>query len=58
VQATLPQNQIPLACLDFLKNGFDFKNFDFDVAVNYCRVDRLLLAMTVFKTAPYTNFNL
>jgi hypothetical protein len=34
VQAGGQQNQRPLACLDFLKNGFDF-----DVAVNYCQIN-------------------
>jgi hypothetical protein len=44
-----------VTCLDFLKNGFDFKDFDFDfdfdfkafyvlkksgVAINYCRINR------------------
>jgi hypothetical protein len=50
VQAGGQQNQRPLACLDFLKNGFDF-----DVVVNYCRVNicadlRIVeITMTVFS---------
>jgi hypothetical protein len=53
VQARILSHQTMVTCLDFLKNGFDFKAFDFDfgfktfyvlkksgVAVNYCRVNK------------------
>jgi hypothetical protein len=50
VQARILRHQLMVTCLDFLKNGFDFKDFDFDfkdfyvlkksgVAINYCRVN-------------------
>jgi hypothetical protein len=52
VQARILRHQLMVTCLDFLKNGFDFKGFDFDfgfkafyvlkksgVAINYCRVN-------------------
>jgi hypothetical protein len=30
VQARILRDQLMVTCLDFLKNGFDFKAFDFD----------------------------
>jgi hypothetical protein len=30
VQARILRDQLMVTCLDFLKNGFDFKGFDFD----------------------------
>jgi hypothetical protein len=57
-----------VTCLDFFKNGFDFKDFDFDfkafyvlkksgVAINYCRVNNSTLFTHYSATAEFSRIN-
>jgi hypothetical protein len=48
VQAGGPQNQIPLACLDFLENGFDF---DFLLNFYYYMMYIYIIMKTLFLLA-------